>query len=149
MRGAGSAADRLRAFVRARVHKDGAWYQRGAQTALAAAIGQPPSWVSHYVDDPPQRHADVDTALAICAFFGVRLEDFATGTPIASPAPAPTPQQVAATKLLARVARLPERHQAVAWRSVENALKAIEDLAGTRSRGSVESPRPAKNAAKR
>lgn len=69
-------SERLRAYVRERVHKDGKQYSRGAAGELAEAIGKPRSWVSHYVDETPERNADIDTALAICAFYGVNLWDF-------------------------------------------------------------------------
>src|SRR3954462_14382726 len=72
----GSTAERLRAFVRQRVHKDGDMYQRGAATTLAKYLGKPSSWVSHYIDKTPDRHASLDEALAICDYFGVYLSDF-------------------------------------------------------------------------
>lgn len=85
-------SERLRAFVRARVHKEGAFYERGAAVKLAIHVQQAPSWVSHYIDNPPLRNADVDTALAICDFFGVSLNDFRPGR---APAPAVMPKKVA------------------------------------------------------
>jgi hypothetical protein len=79
IRGNGPVADRLRAFVRERVHKDGSQYVRGAAAALAKRVHKAPSWVSTYVDVAPTTNADIDTALAICDFFGVSIEDFRDG----------------------------------------------------------------------
>lgn len=71
-------ADRVRAFVRERVRRDGAHYLRGTGTQLAAHLGKPTSWVSEYADPEPThpRHADLDTALAICDFFTVDIGNF-------------------------------------------------------------------------
>lgn len=75
-------AERLRQYVRERVHKDGTQYERGAAKALAEWLKKPPSWVSTYVDDDrPGSNADLDTALAICAFFHVNLAVFQGGEP--------------------------------------------------------------------
>ncbi len=118
IRGSGSATERLRAFVRARVHKDGALYERGAAVKLAAYLQKPSSWVSHYVDVPPQRNADLDTAWAICAFYGVDLSEFLAGTPAAPPAPTPL------TRYEARVLRL------VRMMDVEGQKLAAQSIAG-------------------
>lgn len=72
----GAVAERLRAFVRERARKDGRLYERGNATRLARALGIDAPWVTGYVDNPPTRHADVDQALAICAFYGINLADF-------------------------------------------------------------------------
>src|SRR6185503_17194783 len=87
LRGSGPVAERLRAFVRNRVRKEGAHYERGAQQRLATYLEKPPSWVSNYVDVPATANADLDTALAICAFYRVKLSDFQRD---AEPAAMPT-----------------------------------------------------------
>ena len=96
-------AERLRAFVRARVRRGGAHYTWGDASRLARHLQIDSGWVTEYTDDPPTRHADIDTALAICAFYGVSLEDFMRRTP-PSPPPAATltPEQAQ----LARIAEL-------------------------------------------
>lgn len=104
----GLVEGRLREFVRARVHKDGHLYQYGAGVKLAEAIGKQPSWVSHYVDPDPdptsRRNADIDEALAICAYYGVTLADFAAGLPTpAAAAPAVAPRFARALSLLERM----------------------------------------------
>lgn len=125
-------AARLRAFVRQRVHKDGERYSRGAASELGKALGKPPSWVSHYVDENPERNADVDTALAICAFYGVNLADFAkvtspvmaadqrsgsrTGGPDGIPAPS---ERDRISELESELRELKARH-----RQVQNAARA-------------------------
>lgn len=76
IRGSGPVAERLRAYVRARVHKEGPHYERRAGLDLAERIGKAPSWVSEYVATPPNANADIDTALAICAFFNVDFAQF-------------------------------------------------------------------------
>lgn len=109
------AAENLRAFVRERVHKDGALYRRGAATRLARAIGQDKSWVSHYVEaDPSARRsqADIDTAFAICDFYGRNLAEFRTRIPQPEVSEHRTPLQVEGAKIAARIEaawpRLPE-----------------------------------------
>jgi hypothetical protein len=73
----GEVSERLRAFVRERVRKDGKFYVRGNAVKLARALGQEgQSWVNEYTDMPPRGHASIDEALAICRFYGVSLEDF-------------------------------------------------------------------------
>lgn len=88
IRGSGPAAERLRAYVRDRVDKDGAHYGRGAAKQLAEHLRKPPSWVSNYVDSPPAANADIDTALEICAFFRVKLDEFREESQRAPPRPA-------------------------------------------------------------
>lgn len=78
IRAVGPVAERLRDFVRSHVRKEGMRYEHGAQTVLAKAIGVTPAWVSGYADFPPMRNADIDTAFAICDFYGVSLSDFRT-----------------------------------------------------------------------
>lgn len=75
----GPVAGKLRAFVKARVRKEGTHYARGNASRLAEYLGVDPSWVTEYTDDPPRNHADIDTAISICDFYGVSLEDFARG----------------------------------------------------------------------
>lgn len=79
IRGSGPVAERLRAYVRARVHKEGTHYERGAALALAERLDKSPSWVSEYVAQPPAANADLDVALTICAFFGIDLQAFVDG----------------------------------------------------------------------
>lgn len=81
IRASGPVAERLRQYVRDRVHKDGAHYERGAAKALAERLSKPPSWVSTYVDSQPAANADLDTALAICDFFHVNVSLFQGGDP--------------------------------------------------------------------
>src|SRR3990167_4004961 len=76
-----TVADRLRAYVRERVRKDGRFYEWGNATRLAEHLKVDSGWVTLYTDDKPIRHADVDEALAICDFFGVDLLDFQAGGP--------------------------------------------------------------------
>jgi hypothetical protein len=100
IRGSGPVAERLRAYVRDRVHKEGTRYERGAAMALAQHLGKPPSWVSTYVDADPRANADIDTALAICGFFGIDLRSFLVDVPQAAPAPKPHRLIVRALRLL-------------------------------------------------
>jgi len=80
IRGSGPVAERLRQYVRDRVHKEGAYYQRGAAKALAERLGKTQPWVSTYIDRKrPESNADLDTALAICDYFGVNLAAFQGG----------------------------------------------------------------------
>lgn len=72
----GTAAERLRDFVRERVKRGGELYEWGAGLRLGEAIGKPSSWMSQYLDEPPLKHADLDTALRICDFFGVEVSRF-------------------------------------------------------------------------
>lgn len=129
---ADSVAERLRAFVRERVRREAAKYERGTAARLNAYLKRPPSWVSEYTDDPPIRHADVDTAIAICRFFRVELSDFQrAAAPVPRPA-APSPSKsastaspTAATKLGQRILRLPKELR----QSVLTAVDAYEQLA--------------------
>lgn len=86
--------ERLRAFVRARIHPQGEFYRRGDGGALAKALDVDQSWVSRYVDPEPaqgeKRYANLDQALAICRFFGVSLDSFQRETP---PAPRQSREQ--------------------------------------------------------
>lgn len=99
------------------MRKDGAHYQRGAGLKLAADLKKPPSWVSNYVDDAPTRNADLDTALAICRAFGVKVSDFEDGSP---------PQSAVATPSLSRhqirvlklMEQMNEKGQRLAARSI-------------------------------
>jgi hypothetical protein len=79
----GPVAAKLREFVCERVRKDGAHYARGNASRLAEHLGVAPSWVTEYTDHPPRNHADLDTAVAICDFYGINLGDFAKGRPMA------------------------------------------------------------------
>lgn len=118
IRGSGSVAERLRSFVRQRVHKDGIRYERGAATSLANHLKKPPSWVSAYVDEQPVRNADLDTALAICDFFHVRLTDFRDEiepVPTVRPTPPLTRYQ---TRMLRLMERMNEHGQQLAVRTV-------------------------------
>lgn len=120
IRGSGPAAERLRAFVRERVHKDGAHYQRGAGALLARHLKKGQPWVSNYIDREPSSNADVDTALAICGFFKVQLHDFAKKhttdieTP-GSPPPRLTRHEARALRLLQR---MNEKGQRLAVQSI-------------------------------
>lgn len=104
-RGTGEVSERLRVFVRRRVHKDGDLYQHGAAIRLARFLEKPSSWVSHYVDDPPMRNADLDTALRICAFFRVSIFAFQKE----GPASAPVVQVKPPVKHVARAIKILER----------------------------------------
>lgn len=99
-----TASERLRRYVRARVRKDGALYQWGAAARLGAAIGKTSGWISEYVDDNPPRHADIDTALAICRFYGVTLAAF-EGTPV-TPSATSEPAAIPLSRNEARALRL-------------------------------------------
>lgn len=66
-----SVAERLRAFVRERVRRNGAHFERGVAARLAEHLKKPSSWVTEYTDTPPIRHADLDTAKEICEFFDI------------------------------------------------------------------------------
>jgi hypothetical protein len=108
----------LRSFVRERVHKEGSKYERGAASKLAAHLRKPPSWVSNYVDDRPARNADLDTALAICDFFHVRVTDFrltSEPVPTTPPPPALTKHQ---SRMLRLMQRMNEEGERLAVRSV-------------------------------
>jgi hypothetical protein len=76
----GHVAERLRARVRARVRRDGEHYEWGSASRLAEALKVSPGWVTEYTDDPPTRHATIDQAFAICAFYGINPIDLAAGT---------------------------------------------------------------------
>lgn len=95
-------SERLRAFVRDRVHKDGGAYRWGAAAELANHLQKPSSWVSHYIDTPPLRNADIDTALAICDFFKVSIYDF-RDEGVASPVADPPPRLSATVKRILRL----------------------------------------------
>lgn len=138
----GVVQQRLREFVQDRVRKGFDRYERGAGSQLAKFLGKPTSWVSEYTDpDRPlgkRRTADLDTALAICRYFGVSLESFATtATPVPKirpervMRPAPTPSEIAIKRLTRRVAafdpaRVPELVQILL-----RTLKAWEDVLTT------------------
>lgn len=98
-------SERLRTFVRRRVHKDGDLYEHGAAIRLAKFLEKPSSWVSHYVDNPPMRNADLDTALRICVFFRVSIFAFLKGTPEPEPAAQAAPHS---SKHIRRAVRLLE-----------------------------------------
>lgn len=147
VRGTGVVAERLRDYVRARVRKEGAHYQHGAQTTLAKALGVKPAWVSAYVDFPPVVNANIDMALSLCDFYGVNLLDFADGGPRLSSGGsrlAPTDQGGPSdvrrpipelAVLRARIARLETALQQIAdhtTRASELAARALTD-AGTRN----------------
>jgi hypothetical protein len=85
----GPVAAKLRAFVRERVRKDGAHYTWGNASRLAEHLSVDPGWVTEYTDDPPTNHADIDTAIAICDFYGVSLTDFGRGRVRVIPRPSP------------------------------------------------------------
>lgn len=89
IRGSGPAAERLRAFVRERIRKDGAHYERGAGVKLARHLKRSQPWVSRYIDAAPRGNADFDTALAICRFFRVNAADFELGSPVAAESSTP------------------------------------------------------------
>lgn len=76
MASVGPVAAKLRAFVRERVKPGSRRYRWGNASRLAKHLEVDPGWVTDYVDDPPTNHADIDTALAICDFYGVSLRDF-------------------------------------------------------------------------
>jgi hypothetical protein len=128
---AGGVAENLRAFVRERVHKEGALYRRGAARALAKYLGRPESWVSHYIDDDngERRHADIDTALAICEFYDVNLLAFRKGQPKVITAPPLTAEQVEAAKIAAMWLRKSASVQAAARTLL---LAAVDDPEKTR-----------------
>lgn len=77
-----TVAERLRAFVRARVRKDAPNYKWGNASRLAEHLQVDNGWVTEYTDTPPTSHADLDTALAICAFYRVTLQDFQSARPL-------------------------------------------------------------------
>jgi len=137
IRGSGPAAERLRAFVRDRVRKEGAHYQRGAQVRLAKLLHKPPSWVSNYVDLSPSANADLDTALKICAFFAVRPMVLLDDVQIAAPTPTPplTRHEARAVRLLKR---MNEKGQRLAVRSIAGFADAFPKPP------SQESARPAR-----
>jgi hypothetical protein len=132
---AGGVAENLRAFVRERVHKEGALYRRGAARALAKYLGRPESWVSHYIDDDngERRHADIDTALAICDFYGVSLLAFRKGQPAVTTEPPLTAEQVEAGK----IAAMWLRKTAVVQAAARTMLQAAADDPGKTHQSSV------------
>lgn len=140
MRGAGSVAQRLRDYVRQRVRRDGSEHVRGTASALARRLGKPTSWVSEYTDDPPIRHADIDTAIAICDFFGVSLYDFRQGhapkRAIAPPAKS-SPHITRGVKLLEGI-QSEQRRQRAVWLiglvAAEDAGAQLQELRQPRSR---------------
>lgn len=79
MRERGAAGERLRAFVRRHARPDGDAYERGNAIKLARHLGKSPAWVTQYTDDPPEAHATIDEAIAICEFYGLTLNDLAKG----------------------------------------------------------------------
>lgn len=116
IRGSGPAAERLRAFVRERVRKDGAHYERGAGSRLARHLKKGQPWVSNYIDNAPSSNADFDTTLAICRFFGVNATDFEVAVPtVEVPTPPLTRYQKRALKLMER---MNERGQRSAVQSI-------------------------------
>ena len=134
-----NVADRLRAFVRGRVRRDGVHYQRGVGARLAEHLDKPTSWVSEYADPDAThlRHADVDTALAICEFFGVNLYDFMRrDEPTETRRPTQTAVQREAQKIAAMWPQLPD-----SFRTHLRALMELElrgDDAASRRRESAE-----------
>lgn len=143
-------SERLRAFVRRRVHKDGDLYEHGAAIRLAKFLEKPSSWVSHYVDNPPMRNADLDTALRICVFFRVSIFAFLKGTPEPESAAQAAPHP---SKQVRRAVRLLEGMSEDGQRRVVGAIVLLvaadlhEQLAGSRQRGSG-TPGAAKNKAR-
>lgn len=106
----GPVAGKLRAFVRERVRKDGRHYAWGNASRLAEYLGVDPGWVTDYTDNPPRNHADIDTAIAICDFYGVSLEDFARGRVRVLPQKtAPNPLIQGATEAIEKWPLAPEQ----------------------------------------
>lgn len=113
-----TVGERLRAFVRARVRKDGPHYIRGNASRLAEELQVDNGWVTEYTDQPPTSHADIDAALEICRFYRVAITDFETAR---APIPA-APATARLTPLEARVVKLlqqmNERGQRLAVKSI-------------------------------
>lgn len=97
--------ERLRAYVRARVKKDGPHYKWGNASRLAEFLKVDNGWVTEYTDRPPSSHADIDTALEICRFYRVKIADFQSDVePVPSPTtPPPTPHEARALRLMERM----------------------------------------------
>lgn len=117
-------AERLRAFVRDRVRREGRLYERGVGAALAKHLQKPSSWVSEYTDpNPPPgkfRTADLDTAAAMCEFFQVTLNDFAKGQPATA-----TLRAVRPAKYVRRAVRLLELMSEKGQREVVDLLATL------------------------
>lgn len=67
--------ERLRRYVRTFLEDA----ERGTKSALAKDLDRPRSWLSMYIDQPPQRHADLDDTLGILRFLGLTLEQLIGG----------------------------------------------------------------------
>jgi len=80
----GPAAERLRAFVRERVSKDGAHYAWGNAARLAEALKVGAGWVNRYAVENTA-HANLDQVLAICRFYGLTLADLSKPKALAPP----------------------------------------------------------------
>lgn len=123
----GAAAERLRAFVRARVRTDGAHYQRGNAVRLAEALGKDPPWVTGYVDFPPTRHADLDQAITIARFFRLPLASIIGDAPL--PDVEAAPKEDADVLRLVRAARRMRPEQRAALLNVARELARLSPSA--------------------
>ncbi|MEY2873474.1 MAG: hypothetical protein RLZZ373_845 [Pseudomonadota bacterium] len=104
----GVIAEHLRDFVRSRARPEGTHYARGNGTRLAQHLGVGSGWVTEYTDNPPTRHADIDQAVAICAFYGISLTDLQKRRiPAAVPAAPRDPLLLALEQALAAGASRP------------------------------------------
>jgi hypothetical protein len=79
MRKRGVVSERLRDYVRARVRKDGKFYEWGNGVRLAEHLQVDSGWVTTYTDKPPTAHATIDQAIAICEFFAIDLDTLKQG----------------------------------------------------------------------
>lgn len=130
----GPIAERLRAYVRARVRKGGPLYERGAGARLCEAIGKGTPWLADYTDEPPQRNADVDTAVKICRYFAISLDELSGrdlprhSAPIESAHGRPVPDPVVRA-LRIRVRYLETTLRRIAQRGAEASELAARALA--------------------
>lgn len=109
------------------------------QAALARAMGIPQPRVSDIENDRYER-PDTKTLLAYATALGCSLGDLLEGVdgyeeerpaapttaPPAVAAPEPTPSQVEAAKLVARIDLLDKKIQPLAWRGVHQSLDELE-----------------------
>lgn len=74
MRKPGPISERLREYVRLRVRKDARYYERGNGSRLAEFLKVDSGWVTTYTDPNPTAHATFDQAIAICTFYGIKID---------------------------------------------------------------------------
>lgn len=90
MANTGPASDKLRAFVRERVAKDGTYYEWGNATKLAKELGVSSKWVNAYAIEGKGR-ATLDQMIAICTFYRLDATTLIKPKAVLRPADPPDP----------------------------------------------------------